>query len=427
MNFVPKVTFENHQITETSITAFLNNKIYFFHEKAIKSYNLSTKKIDLFKNIENSTNLFVVKDTLCSLYANKLTVFSEKEETYKLKDIPVKIIRNESKTDSIGFLYENSLEIFNLFKLSLISLVGLKVTDIFTKDYHSYLVIDNSIFMTKNIFITFQIVKPVKIYSADKTVERLFVEEAFYLKMNNLICKFSMINGSLSFDYSIKDSDSSLFLKNYFYGSKLVFFGNAPFLIVNEEINNMFTLRNEGFYLALSPRRIYYIEEDYDVLSRSCIPVSCETEFMNDLKWFSSSITVNENEIKVPQEFIGCKSKYLDLEVKLVKYEKLLERVQVLDSKVEKKEHELLFMHKRLKDDILNLEQKHSLVQKMIEKLTKMSREVSPGDTSRFYELIDKLKVLLKDDKVLNTDYKKIFSIQRAVLKSKLRPGELSF
>jgi hypothetical protein len=412
MNFVPKISYDNHLIPETNVTCFLNNKIYFFHNKSISFYDISTKKIEIFKRIENVTSLFIVKNVLCALYANKLTVYADEERIVKLADIPINLVLDNN---AVGFLYKDSMEIFNLSKISLINFGGLKITDIASEGNYSYLLCNKDVYKVKNVFITFQITKPLKIHSSEESFERIFMHKnILFLKSQNSLFKYSIFENTAILEYSFKFEKFRNFLSNYFVGKTLSYLGNAPILILNDEISNFFLLEGVN-YVGISPSRIYYIEEDTDKCHKTP-----NKDFLDDFSDFTKNITINENEIKVPEEFEDLKTQYIDVEVKLLKYERMLTKVQEIDSKMEKREHELRFEHKKLRDEIILLEEKEKNVKERIERLTKKARKILVGDCSKFYELISKLEGLLDNKKSFDVDFKEIFKMQRAALRSKL-------
>jgi hypothetical protein len=171
-----QISYLDHTIPDTSLSTISLNKVFYYFNNSLFSYDISSKTHLKLVTTEKPSFLFSTLNThLCFVNANILNLFnlSKEIQEIKLKDIPIKIIKFK---ESVGFLYKNSLEILNYKKESkklILIEFGINVKDISNSDEFTIILTEEGrLFKMRNIFVANGLFKQseIKLYNSSKAL-----------------------------------------------------------------------------------------------------------------------------------------------------------------------------------------------------------------------------------------------------------------
>lgn len=426
------ISFVEHSIPNVSITTYFCGRIYYYHQKHICSYELSSRLHTKLYSMGECTGLFIVRNALCAIHGNILRVFEKEPRELKLKRVPRKIIpSNEGagNRDGVGFLYENSIEIFNIGKypIQVVDVpLDLKIVDLANAEDVTYILDEQGrVFVTKSIFLTRQIVCAVplvvipevaRVYSGISACDGMILLTALLdTKKSIWVEKYDIDDGSLVLMYSFTSRlcPDVAVKSGFLFGECMVHLSNAPILVLEDQICNIFQFRDSE-WIGVSTGKVYFIDE-----------TSKEPDNRLSYEMASHKVTTNPNEIEVPR-FIkdeGQINHFLRNEILLRGCEAILDRVKVIDGDLERRESELNAQGAKLRNEIERIERKKVAVEERIYALMSRARRVRiKGSTEGFY---NKIRVLEKEMEGMSgrdlSELKERLKAQRAVLRGKMR------
>lgn len=415
-----QITFANHTIPDPSLSAIASDRIFYYSDGYIFSYEISTSKHTRISNSERPTSLFTASDSKLLIVSGntvKILDYSNfSSESVKLKEIPIRsAIYNGSNFTGTSFIYKDSFEILSVnkhIKPSLIHII-LPVKDMCFCDEFTFIITnENRIARMRNIFLTREILglSSMHIYpSTDKVYSRIFIQESnMFVKTETLLEKYEIGDQVLNLEYSLAIESNCSFSKGYLLSSSFIQLSKAPFLVLKDRL----------FYfdgkLGISVNRIYSFK---DVLEPNKNKIAYSTPSFRQT-------TINPNTIKVPAIFKDEKQKedFLKNELKIRKYEILLEKMNEINADIDRKETEVSNFYQDLKHQMDILEEKANIIKEKVRDLRKRAENIKfKGSKEEFYRKIDLLKMNLDSlpgSKELN-EFKNTLKAQKATLSNK--------
>lgn len=427
------VCFVEHDIPNVSITAYTSGKVYYHHKSHIYSYDLSSRSHVRLHEMQECSGMFFIKNVLCAVHANFLKVFEKEPRELRLKEVPQRIVpSNDSmgNRDGVGFLYGDSIEIFNLgrYPIQTVSVSpDLKVVDFVNVEDTTYILgVQGRILKTKNIFLTHQIRSDTPLTVIPETAKAysgIFAQDGeMFLaaklddgdKKNSWIEKYEIGDRSLVLEYSFtfQSSRNVIVKSGVLLGECMVHLSNAPILVVRDCIYNIFEIGNKDL-VGISPGRIYFIGE---------VPKLADNKLSYELS--SHDFTINPNSIKVP-DFIRDQQQidhFLRNEILLQKCETILERIQSIDLDLARRESELDTQRTGLEGEMEKMEGRRRIVEERIHVLVSRARRVRvKGNLDGFYKKIEILEREIEQSSTKDfSEMKEKLKAQRTVLRGKI-------
>lgn len=415
-----KVTYLEHSIPNISLSVLHENKLYYTdHNNSLFSFDFKTKVstyIELLKDIY-ICDMVIFKNKLLILSGNKLMIYKQAEESlvyinsYMLEDIPSKIFCNSK---GCIFLYGKSMEIFTdkLYKVKVL----LEILDI-CENNNIYYVLTNTqdIYQCPNIFDAKDIIfsKPLirnnknemkKIYYDDKS-------KTIILSNSEKTEKYDLKKHVMLLCYTL--SYSGHLINGILCGKHAIEIGKAPFLLLIDELFDYKVY--DTYSIGLSKSKIYFITTE-------------KVESINNTELegcYLEKIKINPNVIEIPSllKSEDLINKYVELEVKLKKYEIISDKLYDISNIFEKRKEEILAIEVKLLNTEKGMVYKSKLLKERIELLEKKAMKISGDQNSinEFYEKVNKVKKMINNYNCINYDkYKKRILSQKYILESKL-------
>ena len=229
-----------------------------------------------------------------------------------------------------------------------------------------------------------------------------------FLMSQNTVEKYEITEKSLILAYSLKIDNCKPIINGYLLSHNLIQLSKAPFLVLKDEL-----LSFDG-KIGISANRIYYFKEDLQ---------NSKNELTYDMKTFS--VSINPNTIKIPEVFKDEQQQkdFLKNEMKIRKYEILLEKMNEIEKDINQRESELLMIYDGLKIKATDLENKTESLRKRVQQLrNKADRIQFKGTSTEFYSKIELLDKILKNlpNHLELTQFKDILKSQKAALINKI-------
>lgn len=413
-----RITFSNHNISDISTSAICEDRIYYFSDNYISYYDMSNKTHTKLLKTKQPIFLISIQNTkLCICIGNTiklincLNIHGEMIE-FILKDVPIKTFEFDG---NLGFIYSNSFELLLINKHSKPNLISIPmaIKDICTSgDYSFILTCEGKVIRIRNIFMTRTILgsTPLDIFPpTNQNFAQIFIwDNHLFLMSQNTVEKYEITEKSLILAYSLKIDNCKPIINGYLLSHNLIQLSKAPFLVLKDEL-----LSFDG-KIGISANRIYYFKEDLQ---------NSKNELTYDMKTFS--VSINPNTIKIPEVFKDEQQQkdFLKNEMKIRKYEILLEKMNEIEKDINQRESELLMIYDGLKIKATDLENKTESLRKRVQQLrNKADRIQFKGTSTEFYSKIELLDKILKNlpNHLELSQFKDILKSQKAALINKI-------
>lgn len=421
------ISFVEHSIPNVSVTTYSSGKIYYHHQEHIYLYNLSNRSHIQLHQMQECSEMFIIRNVLCAVHANLLKVFEKEPRELRLKEIPRKIILSNDSVenkDGVGFLYEDSIEIFNLgrYPIRVVDVPSaLGIVDFANAGDTTYILDkEGQVLKSKSIFLTHQIMSAVLLTVVPKTTRVYngifaYNDKMFLMAVDSCIEKYDVGDRSLVLEYSytFQSRRNAIVKSGFLLGEHMVHLSNAPILVLSDQVHNVFQLSGDSL-MGITAGRIYFIGE---------VPKLPTNKLSYELH--KHNLTINPNSIEIP-EFIKDQQQidqFMRNETLLRGCEAVLEQIQSIGRDLERRESELEAQRTELESEIEKMEEKRKAVEERIHRLVERARKVRvKGSLDGFYKRIEALE---REMELVSTKdlsgLKEKLKAQRAVLREKIR------
>lgn len=420
-----QVSFIDHEIPDSSLSAITPSKIFYYHNNHIFSYEIQSKThLKLFQIERPSFLISLLKTYLCFVNGNKVKIFNHvnlcaNTVEVNLKEIPIKVVQYEN---SLCFIYKDTVELLFIKKDGTISLncIEISILDMCCSKEKSFILTrEGKVFKTMNLFVMRSLMAMTEMNGISKgestgifiegnhifiskyknnttseidtttkdkstsEIEKASSNDALNIYSSFIVEKYEISGNCLNLEYSLDKINSIVKIQSGFLlGSDLIQLDKAPFLVVKDKL---FSFNGQ---IGISANRIYLIKET---------PENVKNELTYEMKSFSK--TINENLIEIPDFFKDEKQRknYLENEVKIKKYEILINQINELEKDLEVREKSILETYENISREIKDLEVKKESIETLVYALRKRAEKVSfKGNSEGFYGKINYLEKVLE-------------------------------
>ncbi|ORD94471.1 hypothetical protein ECANGB1_666 [Enterospora canceri] len=393
-----KISFKPHSIlclpTKKNQTALSNVYMFYLSMNGLFRYSLeddSVENIQLF-----GEQIFCIKDVLCILNRNILTVYFDLVTNILNYTVESRIIHIRQSEEYLLFICENSLECIRVERNKATqSRIRIRnIRDATIKDEFIYIVTAEEVFRANKILLNkeneyncigegdlikideFLTIKKTRlIYSKD--VKRCYVfNDNIALLFKEELMVYKMDNGKLREKFKLKQSTEVWNIDQYgILSSKegLVDMSKAPTMLLSDKI---YCSSKNGY---VGENRVYYVDE-------------IKGEYSNRITMGNESIReirIDKNEIVVPEYAKDVKELYINFKSKINEWNKIHEQISKNDSR-NKIEQEVRELQESVEKEIAKLNKKKEVVEKRIGILMEKAGKIKM-DTKRMRALMDEL------------------------------------